>query len=73
MVNAPMGVLYAYLIILRCARYTSSWGFRTLLVSTYRGNARAYTSWNEQNVRLHVFRFVTYIKFMYNISFEAKD
>ena len=37
------------------------------------GNARAYILWNEQKVRLHVFHFVTFIKVMYNISFEAKD
>ena len=28
------------------------------LVSTNKGNARAYILWNEQKVRLHVFRFV---------------
>ena len=38
-----MGVLYAYLIILRCARYTSSWGFRTLLVSTNRAMREPHT------------------------------
>lgn len=34
MVDAPLGVLYAYLNLLRYARYTSLWGFRTLLVLT---------------------------------------
>ena len=58
-----MGELYTYIIrgAFGVARFDNP------------GNARAYTQWNEQKVRLHVFRFVTYIKLMYNISFEAKD